>query len=864
MESQVKKNVFSFISVFIILVFTILAFKSADQANGYYTKEAFLQFKIEKKKKPSKMSYDKPDEAIKWLVEQRMSATGSIPADWRQNALKHIAKYNLNPLATEAFSWTAHGPGNIGGRIRAMVIHPTDTNTIYIGAASGGVWKTTDGAESWTPLKDLMENLAVNALCMDPANPDILYAGTGEGFFNVDALQGEGIFKTTDGGASWTQLNSTMNDNFYFVNKVAIDPSNGKLWAATRAGLFYSTDGGGSFQQRSLGDNSNVTDLAIKGSNIFVAQGLSQQGRVLVSTNNGESFSPSFTRSGIGRLVVAIAPSNPMIAYASGQNMTSNQCGALVKTTDAGASWNDITIPGPTASGDPTYTGQQAWYNNILAVHPTNPDIIYAAGLDMFGTTNGGTSWEQITQWDAERTNPIFAHADHHIIAFNPLNPNTVYVGNDGGVYRSINGGSGWEMKNNNLAITQFYYGAVHPTQEKYYGGAQDNGTLVSETGTNWKEIIGGDGGATEVDYNNPEFVYGEYTNFCFYKSTDGGTNFVKSMSGIPVGPGTFDGTTDRTLFITPFIMDPNNPHILLGGTYRVWRTTNQATSWTAISGDLTGDGTGTEGGSISTLAVAKGNSNVIYIGCTNGRVQVTTDGGGSWNIRDNGLPTAYATRIVVDPANEATAYISYSGFAAGNKVYKTTDYGSTWTNISGNLPNIPVNSLLVVPTRTEAVFAGTDLGVFTTTDGGNTWYRDGLSLPNVAIFDMDYRASDDKIFVHTHGRGTWSTPAAATSIKELANNPADFNLLQNYPNPFNPSTKIRFSVPVSGMVTVKVYDLQGKEIATLHNSSMNAGSYEVDWKGSDSFGKPVSSGIYFCRLVSGNNQKTIKMILSK
>lgn len=857
-----KISRFSFLSVLLITVFTVAAFRIADN-KGFYTKEAFKKYKIEKKR-AAKMNYGQPDEAVKWIIEQRKSATGSIPPDWRATALKQIEKNNLKPFGTEDFSWTAHGPGNIGGRIRAMVIHPTDTNTIFIGAASGGVWKTTDGGASWAPLKDLMENLAVNALCMDPANPDILYAGTGEGFFNVDALQGEGIFKTTDGGASWTQLNPTMNENFYFVNKVAVDPSNGRLWAATRAGLFFSNDGGGSFSQRTLGDNSNVTDLAIKGSYIFVAQGLSQQGRVLVSSNNGESFSESFTRSGIGRLVVAISPSNPMIAYASGQNMSTNQCGALVKTTDGGASWNDMTIPGPTSSGDPTYTGQQAWYNNILAVHPTDPNKVYAAGLDAFGSENGGTSWTQISQWDAERTNPIFAHADHHIIVFNPLNSNTVYLGNDGGVYRSLNGGTEWQMMNNNLAITQFYYGAVHPTQNIFYGGAQDNGTLVSETGTNWKEIIGGDGGATEVDYNNPEFVYGEYTNFCFYKSTDGGTNFVKSMNGIPVGPGVFDGTTDRTLFITPFIMDPNNPHILLGGTYRVWRTTNQAGNWSAISGDLTGDGTGTEGGSISALAVAKGNSDVIYVGCTNGKVQVTTNGGGSWNLRDNGLPGAYVTRVAVDPSNEAIAYISFSGFAAGNKVYKTTDYGATWTNVSGNLPNIPVNSILVVPTRQGVVFAGTDLGVFTSTDGGTNWFRDGLSLPNVAVFDMDYRASDDRIFVHTHGRGTWSTPAGPTSIKETGNNPADFNLLQNYPNPFNPSTKIRFSVPGSGLVTVKVYDLQGKEIATLHNSSLNAGSYEVEWNGSDASGKSLSSGIYFCRLTSGNNQKTVKMILNK
>lgn len=861
-----NSKLYTLFTIFIISTLTVGIFVKVSNEEHFFSFEEFKQYKIEKKKN-GKPNYGSPDKAVQWLIDQRLSATGSIPSDWRRTALEHINRFNLKPGATEDFSWTALGPGNIGGRIRAMVVHPTDTNTIYIGAAGGGVWKTSDGGASWQPLKDLMENLAVNALCMDPANPDILYAGTGEGFFNVDALQGEGIFKTTDAGATWTHLTSTMAENFSFVNKLAYDGSTNTLWAATRMGLFYSTDGGVTFFVRDLGDNSNVTDIAIANSTpstIFVAQGLSQDGRVLVSPDAGTSFVQRFTRSGVGRIVVAVSPSNPVIAYISGQNLQTNQCGAFLKSTDGGTTWNDVTIPGPTSSGDPTYTGQQAWYNNILAVHPTDPNKVYAAGLDAFGSEDGGTSWTQISQWDAERTNPIFAHADHHIIAFNPLNSNTVYLGNDGGVYKSVNGGTEWISLNNGLAITQFYYGAVHPTLNRFYGGCQDNGTIATDNSQNWTEIIGGDGGATEVDYNNPDFVYGEYTNFCFYKSTDGGANFVKSMNGIPVGPGTFDGTTDRTLFITPFIMDPNDPTILVGGSYRVWRTTNQAENWTAISGDLTGDGTGSDGASISTLAIAKGNSDVIYVGCTNGRVQVTTDAGGTWNIRETGLPSAYATRIVIDPTNAATAFISFSGFANGQKVYKTTDFGASWFNATGNLPNIPVNSLLLAPSRPDAIFAGTDLGVFTTTDGGTNWFRDGLSLPNVAVFDMDYRASDDRIFAHTHGRGVFSTPAGPTSIKEITGSPSEFALMQNFPNPFNPSTTIRFNSPTNQEVTLKVYDAQGKEVALLLNRSLSAGSYEVEWNGQDKFGMPMASGIYFCRVTAGNSQKTIKMILNK
>ncbi|MBK8663609.1 MAG: hypothetical protein IPN18_18150 [Ignavibacteriales bacterium] len=347
-------------------------------------------------------------------------------------------------------------------------------------------------------------------------------------------------------------------------------------------------------------------------------------------------------------------------------------------------------------------------------------------------------------------------HADIHAIAFHPTTPSTFFVGNDGGVYKSTNSGSSWISLNNNLGITQFYYGAIHPTLDKYYGGTQDNGTLALSSGVNWTEIIGGDGGATEINYNNPSLMFGEYVNFCFLKSTDGGASFNKSMNGIPVGSGFWDGTTDRTLFISPFTMDPNDPAILIGGTYRVWRTTNSATNWTAISGDLTGDGTGGNGATISAVAIAKGNSSVIYIGTSNGRVQVTTNTGSSWNLRNSGLPASYITKVAVDPTNSSIAYATFSGFASGQKVYKTTNSGSSWTNISSNLPNIPVNSFAINPSSTSTLYAGTDLGVFSTTDGGSSWVRDGLTLPNVVVSDLRIRASDNKLVAFTHGRGTW------------------------------------------------------------------------------------------------------------
>ena len=228
-------------------------------------------------------------------------------------------------------------------------------------------------------------------------------------------------------------------------------------------------------------------------------------------------------------------------------------------------------------------------------------------------------------------------------------------------------------------------------------------------------------------------------------------------MTGIPTGPNTYDGTTDRTQFISPFSMDPNNASTLVAGTYRVWKTTNGAANWSAISGDLTGDGSGGSGATVSTVIVAKGNSNVIYAGCSNGRVQVTTDGGSCWNLRISGLPNLAITRIATDPNNPATAYVTFSGYQSSSKIYKTTNYGSNWTNISGNLPNLPTNCVFVNPANGNNIFVGTDLGVFSTADGGSSWVQDVNGMANVPVLDLDYRASDNKIFAATHGRSMYS-----------------------------------------------------------------------------------------------------------
>ncbi len=485
--------------------------------------------------------------------------------------------------------------------------------------------------------------------------------------------------------------------------------------------------------------------------------GLFNQSEIWRSNDGGNNFFINLNITGAGRIEMATSKSNPNYVYASFMDLNTNGTGLFGFSSNAGGNWFSNTIPGPSLSGASTYTGGQAWYDNILSVDPDNNNNVFAGGIDNFKTTDGGANWTQKTNWYTG-TAYQYVHADQHAMAWAPSNSNIVYLGNDGGIYRSDNKGETWTSLNNNLFITQFYYGAVNPSGTVYAGGTQDNGTLRTTGATSWTEILGGDGGATEIDFNNTNNIYMEYINLAIFKSTNGGSTYVKAMNGIPTGPNDFDGTTDRTLFISPFSMDPNNSNTLVAGTYRVWRTTDGAANWSSISTDLTGDGSGSSGAKISTVIIAKGNSNVIYAGCSNGRVQVTTDAGSSWNLRTSGLPNLSVTKITTDPNNPATAYVTFSGYTASSKIYKTTNYGTNWTNISGNLPNIPTNCVIVSPANGNNIFVGTDLGVFSTADGGSNWIQDVTGMANVPVVDLDYRASDNKVFAATHGRSMYSS----------------------------------------------------------------------------------------------------------
>ncbi len=658
-------------------------------------------------------------------------------------------------------AWTSLGPLNIGGRVRSIVFNPTDPNSIWVGSVSGGIWKTTDGGTNWSPQADFMANLAVSCMVIDPSNPNTLYAGTGEGFFNIDAQRGAGIFKTTDGGVTWSQLASTTNGNFFFVNRLAIHPTNPQiLLAATQIGIFRTTNGGTSWTRVFNGEILDVQLNPVDGSTA-VAGG--RNSRAIYSNDGGQNWLPATgfaSTSGFidGRIELAFAPSAPNIVYAS----LDNNSGELYVSGDSGATYT-------LRNGSTGYLSQQGWYANALWVAPNDTNVLIVGGLDLWRSTDGGQTLNQISQWFSA---PASAHADHHVIVPSPLydgtNNFTVYFGNDGGIYRADNTAtvvltSGWLQMDHGLGITQLNGVAVNTISGTIVGGAQDNGTMrFTPVGGpfRWVEYFGGDGGYTQADPTDPNFFYGEYVFLNIHRSTDG------ALSANYIFTGLTDAEQGEANFYAPILLDPNNPNTLLGGGASLWRSTDvksQIPTWAAIKPPT--DPVFPE--FISAIAMAKGARDLIWVGHNDGEIFVTTNGTAStptWSRVDRGspgLPRRMCLSLTVDPNDSTRVYATFGGFNTNN-VWTSTNYGVSWANVSGNLPALPVRTLAVSPTNPKFLYAGTEVGIFASANGGSSWSPSNEGPANVAVNQLFF--TGNTLYAATYGRGLFATTAAQTS----------------------------------------------------------------------------------------------------
>jgi photosystem II stability/assembly factor-like uncharacterized protein len=806
-----------------------------------------------------------------WFMLQRAYPYDDIdPARYEQarRIIRQKVRSGNSPPAT---SWQSVGPSNIGGRITSLAIDPTTTDVVYAGAAAGGVWKSTDGGGTWS--NTFNESPSIGALLLDPTNHSTLYVGTGEANpGGVAIYPGNGIWRSSDAGLTWTNLGLANTGQIGKIEMHSEAPNRlfvaalGRYRSRTEdRGIFRSTDRGTSWERvLFLNDTTGACDVLIDpaDTNRIIAamwtryrpltySVIAGPGSGLwLSTDGGDSWNqitdgfPN-NENTLGRISLAAAPSQPSIVYALATNGTAVR--GVFKSTDRGSSWTMVASPA-------LFSGEsQVWYNNVLAVHPTNPDFVFVGMTNFYRSTNGGVGWSNAGGG---------MHVDHHAVVFHPTIPSRVAVGNDGGVYTSTNTGSFW-IKSPNLPISQFYAGTIDYSQpHRYYGGMQDNGTARTLTGSqnDWQGIYGGDGFYVLVDPTNNNRVYVESQNGGLARSTNGGTSFSSARTGI--------SSSDRFNWSTPFAMDRLNTLKLYVGTHRVYRTTNGMVSWTPISGDLTRGANGRIG-TITTIDVAPSDSNVVYVGTDDAKVSVTTDGGIGWTDVTGTLPQRWVTRVTVDPDSAHVCYVALSGYLEDSfsaHVYKTTNFGQTWFSIGGDLPDIPVNDVIVDDVQRPLLYIATDVGVMYSTNQGTNWVVLGVELPEVPVHDLTLHSPTRKLLASTHGRSAYiidlSGIVAARDTREAS--PAEFVLHQNFPNPFNPWTEIQFTLPSVGqgdkvLTSLVVYDALGREVETLVRGYLGSGFHIVQWNA-----EREPSGLYFYRLQHGSSHIGRKMVLLK
>jgi hypothetical protein len=700
---------------------------------------------------------------------------GQIPPDGLLNAMAHRSHVgtdnDLFPMSPDpsplvpnfgapgpkvagitSGGWTWLGPGNVGGRVRSILIHPTATNIYWCGGVDGGVWKSTNSGAAWYPLNDFMANLAIACMVMDPANPNVIYAGTGEPMYNIDSIRGAGIFKTTDGGTTWTQLPSTTNSSFLYVARLAIDPNNSSVvLAATRSGIFRSPDAGSTWTSVF---GTEMLDIQFHPTSSSLAIG-SGYANAYYSTNGGVSWFPasgfaSSTGYRGGRVEITYARSNPSIVYASFDSASSGS-GAVYVSANGGQTY-------AARNGSVGHLGGQGWYDNCVWVDPTTTNVVLVGGTDVFRSTDGGATFTSIGGYSGG------IHPDQHAIVSTPVyngtTIRTILVGNDGGMFRAadavtVTSAGGWTTLNNNLGITQFYGGAGNASSGTVVGGTQDNGSLRYTPGggpQGWTSMFGGDGGFSAADPTDPNYFYGEYVYLQIHRSANGGASSSYIYTGI-------SDANSAANFIAPYILDPNNPNTMLAGGNQLWRSTNVKAgtpSWSSIK--VAG------AAYISAIAVAPGNSDIIWVGHNNGDVFSTTNGTAAtptWTQRDLGtpnLPNRYCERIAITPGNPNKVYATFGGYSSGN-VWRTLDGGATWSDISGNLPAAPVNCITLAPNATNTLYVATEVGVYASTSDGTTWSTGNDGPANVSVDELFWMSN--KLVAVTHGRGMWSiTPA--------------------------------------------------------------------------------------------------------
>ncbi len=739
-----------------------------------------------------------------WPYDQELSPTWRLEARAQRRSLapRPMSSTSGGFQPTASLVWSPIVPSTYvsiygasdytSGRATAFWINPSDPNHFLLGTADGGLWRSTTGGTSWAPIFDSADSGSIGSIGVDPNDSNVIYVGTGEGNFSLSDVSGVGIYKSTNGGTSWSLLSVPFPyaQPWVSIRRIVVDPRDSqRIYAAGDGGLFYSLNGGTSWTRTTCGALAgwaiatdvildSMTPTAGQPSIVYVAFGTSwgdASNGIYRSTTAAASWttisaSPGgtgFPTANVGRIALVMAPSTPTRIWALVANSaTSESLGIYITDTAASA-----PVTWTLKNSSTQYCSSQCWYNIHGAADPSDPNRLVVAGLDVYISSDSGTNFTQISSWF--ESGPTFAHADHHFLRM-PAS-NRLYTACDGGLFVANLTGStaSWSGRNVGLATQQFYGFTQHPTDpNRFHGGLQDNGEAFYD-GTTYRELQGGDGGESAWDQTSADHSYQEYIYAMLFRNssmaTDPDNSWVslRNFGGCGGPPDWYCNPDGGTSFIAPFALDPNDGNRLYTGSYRAYRTSNARTgtppTWTSISGDLTNGA-----GSLNYIHAAKngGVAGRLYVGTSNGKLQTTANGTATpptWSDVSLGLSGAVIGAVSTDPADGSRVLVVMKGFG-GQQVFRSTTAGASWTNITGGLPAVPFNCIVLDPANSNRAIAGSDFGVYENTNvwSGTTWTDISGNLPAVSVAELGFNVSNGKLRAATHGRAIWELSRSA------------------------------------------------------------------------------------------------------
>ena len=890
----------------------------------HHSKDAMdLEFQFKMMRKMAKGTKDDPDAREKWELKRlRDPRTGKIPTGIRATELSFARNLPrkedlfLSPLMKgnneQLLTWSRRGPFNVGGRTRALGIDVRTTSppnvTIIAGGVSGGLWKSTNDGTTWVQTSNLSQVQNITCLAQDvrSGSEDTWYAGSGERYGSIGTgggqpYQGNGIYKSTDNGSSWTLLSftasntpATFDDEFDFVHNVAVSPVTGVVYAAASNIVTRSTNGGTTWGVvRGVLANNSLTDVQVASDGVIYAalnSSVTDAG-IWRSTNDGASW--ALINSGVAgfpsshnRIDITISPSNPDVVYFLVQQIDTTTTASQIRGhqlwkysyvsgdgTGAGGTWENRggNLPLEAGKDGNARFDTQGGYDIHMVVRPNDENFIILGGINLYRSTDafatasgvriGGYAVPtEYTQYDFPDHHP-----DQHSGMFLPGSNTVFYSGHDGGVSKTdditqttVN----WNSLNKGYYTTQFYTVAIdHGTPSNVIiGGMQDNGTWwTNSTGATvpWVDVYSGDGAHCAITDGLGFYYASSQLGNTLRFELDGADGSLITWSNVtPSGASGFQ-------FINPLVIDPNDNNVMfMAGGDRVWRNSDL----TAIA-DFNPDPTTTNwssfnsatvsGEEIVSLAISRSPSNILYFGTDIGSVYKIADASNTSSSKTDvtgaGFPSGFVSSIALHPNNADSVMAVFSNYAV-ESIFMSTNGGTTWTAVGGNLEAVggpSVRSATIVPTSQGVnYFVATSTGVYSTStlNGASTiWALEGSSVIGNVVVDMvDSRASDGLVVAATHGNGVFSSNIVVSATTPEPAVPMEYGISQNYPNPFNPSTTISYTLPKQSRVKITVYDIGGREISVLVNKTMSAGPQSVVWNATDLRGAGVPSGVYF------------------